>query len=43
MNYNFTAFPGLTKALVSKYLLLEMSVVLGHLHKQKQGIRSTTA
>ena len=42
-NGNFATFPGLTKELVSKYLLLEVPTILGHLHKHKQGIRSTTA
>ena len=42
-NGNFATFPGLTTSLVSKYLSNEIPTILGHRHKNKQGIRSTTA
>ena len=43
INGNFATFPGLTAELVSKYLPKEEPTILGHQHKLKQGIRSTTA
>ena len=42
-NGNFATFPGLTVDLVSKYLPVEIPTILGHQHRHKQGIRSTTA
>jgi hypothetical protein len=37
----FNTWPGLTSALVRKHLPKSIATVMGHLHMQRQGVRST--
>jgi len=41
-NGHYSSWPGLTVELVKKHLPKSAETVLGHLHRQRQGVRSTT-
>jgi hypothetical protein len=40
-NGHYSTWPGLTSPLVRKYLPKAKATIMGHLHRQRQGVRST--